>query len=153
MRVLTVKQPYASLIALGVKSFETRTWYTKYRGKILIHSKRFRLNLAEKSLVESLGLKVDSNAFPFGAIVAIADLTDCLYVGKTEKDFKVKKGRVIIPISKIAEKELIVGNWQPGCCAWKLENIKPIVPYIYFKNGNGFRDVPVEIVNKINLVA
>ena len=30
MKVLTVKQPYATLIAEGIKEYEFRTWKTKY---------------------------------------------------------------------------------------------------------------------------
>ena len=30
MKALTLKQPYASLIAEGIKEYEFRTWKTKY---------------------------------------------------------------------------------------------------------------------------
>ena len=38
MKVLTIKQPWASLIAEGIKKYEFRTWKTKYRGDLLIHA-------------------------------------------------------------------------------------------------------------------
>lgn len=38
MKVITIKQPYASLIAEGLKRYEFRTWRTRYRGEILIHA-------------------------------------------------------------------------------------------------------------------
>ena len=38
MKVITIKQPFASLIVLGIKKYEFRTWKTKYRGDILIHA-------------------------------------------------------------------------------------------------------------------
>ena len=38
MKVITIKQPFATLIAEGLKEFEFRTWKTKYRGEILIHA-------------------------------------------------------------------------------------------------------------------
>ena len=37
MKVLSVKSPWAGLIADGIKHIENRTWRTKYRGTILIH--------------------------------------------------------------------------------------------------------------------
>lgn len=37
-RVLSIKQPWASLIAHGIKNIENRTWKTKFRGRILIHA-------------------------------------------------------------------------------------------------------------------
>lgn len=38
MKTLTVKNPWALLIALGVKDIENRTWKTNYRGRIFIHA-------------------------------------------------------------------------------------------------------------------
>ncbi len=38
MKAITIKQPFASLIAEGLKTYEFRTWKTSYRGKILIHA-------------------------------------------------------------------------------------------------------------------
>ena len=38
MKVLTLKQPWASLVANGYKVYEFRTWKTNYRGEILIHA-------------------------------------------------------------------------------------------------------------------
>lgn len=40
MKALSVKQPWAELIASGVKTIETRTWYTSYRGPLLICSSK-----------------------------------------------------------------------------------------------------------------
>lgn len=37
-KVITVKQPWARLIAQGVKNIENRTWKTNYRGRVLIHA-------------------------------------------------------------------------------------------------------------------
>jgi len=37
-KALSVKQPWASLIATGEKTIETRTWPTSYRGELLICS-------------------------------------------------------------------------------------------------------------------
>lgn len=38
MKVITIKQPFASLIAEGYKKYKFRTWKTKYRVEILIHA-------------------------------------------------------------------------------------------------------------------
>lgn len=38
MKALSIKQPWASLIASGIKDIENRTWKTKYRGRIYIHA-------------------------------------------------------------------------------------------------------------------
>lgn len=38
MKTITIKQPWASLIVKGIKDIENRTWPTKFRGRVLIHS-------------------------------------------------------------------------------------------------------------------
>ena len=38
VKVLTIRQPWALLVALGVKTIETRSWSTKYRGPLTIHA-------------------------------------------------------------------------------------------------------------------
>ncbi len=38
MKALTLWQPWASLIAIGAKSIETRSWATPYRGRLAIHA-------------------------------------------------------------------------------------------------------------------
>ena len=38
MKIITLKQPWASLVAYGIKKYEFRTWKTNYRGKLLIHA-------------------------------------------------------------------------------------------------------------------
>ena len=38
MKVITIKQPFATLIAEGMKQYEFRTWRTKYRGELYIHA-------------------------------------------------------------------------------------------------------------------
>lgn len=38
MKAVTVREPFASLIAVGAKRIETRSWKTPYRGPIAIHA-------------------------------------------------------------------------------------------------------------------
>lgn len=38
MKVITIKQPWASLIVAGIKDIENRTWKTNFRGRVLIHA-------------------------------------------------------------------------------------------------------------------
>ena len=60
MKALSLRQPWASLIADGRKTIETRTWRTRYRGPLAIH--------ASARPYEDL---------PTGGIVAVAWLYDC----------------------------------------------------------------------------
>ena len=111
MKALTIWQPYAQAIALGLKKFETRSWSTKYRGKIAIHASVKPLSKERKLLTE----KYDIKNFSFGEIIVIADLTDCILM--TEKFIKSQP-----------QSELDLGNWCIGNYAWKLENIQILTP-------------------------
>jgi hypothetical protein len=38
MKIISIRQPWASLIVSGIKDIENRTWPTRYRGPVLIHA-------------------------------------------------------------------------------------------------------------------
>lgn len=59
MKALSVKQPWANMIASGQKTIETRTWKTVYRGPLLIVSAK------------------TPDIAPAGQALAIAELVDC----------------------------------------------------------------------------
>ena len=40
LKRLSLRQPYAELVAVGRKTIETRTWNTNFRGKFLIHASK-----------------------------------------------------------------------------------------------------------------
>lgn len=40
MKALSIRQPWAWLIAIGAKDVENRTWSTSYRGPVLIHASK-----------------------------------------------------------------------------------------------------------------
>ena len=114
MKVITIKQPWASLIAEGLKKYEFRTWNTKYRGDILIHAGKS----IDKKAVERF--KEYNLEYPTGCIIAKATLTDSIYV---DDDFVKEVGPTNPNVYKgIIERD----NWEGY--GFKLENIKKINP-------------------------
>ena len=111
MKALTIWQPYAQAIALGLKKFETRSWSTKHRGKIAIHASVKSLSTELKLLADRYNITNVS----FGKIIVVADLTDCILI--TEDFIKTQ-----------SQSELDLGNWHIGNYAWKLENIQILTP-------------------------
>ncbi len=61
MKALSVKQPWASMIAQGTKTIETRTWATDYRGDLLIVSSK----------------KPEIAGLPAGKALCVLELVDC----------------------------------------------------------------------------
>jgi hypothetical protein len=139
MKAITLIQPWASLIALGEKQFETRSWATNYRGPIAIHAGR-RTKQAEtfiEDLVEDMpypfynyGL-YSPDYFPFGAIVAIANLVDCY------------ETKVIRPHVSYQERDL--GDWSPGRFAWEMSVFKVLDEPIPMSGKQGLWEVPATI--------
>lgn len=80
MKTLTIKQPWASLIILGYKRFEFRSWQTKYRGDLLIHAGLGVDNEAMKRLAKYL-----PDELPKGEIIGKVKLVDCI---KMSPEFK-----------------------------------------------------------------
>ena len=97
MKALTVRQPWASLIAMGVKRLETRSWSTTYRGPLMIHAGKawapgwlawMHEDDDRLELLDSAGGCSDEDtngsgyfrpwakSLPLGAVVAVADLVD-----------------------------------------------------------------------------
>ena len=120
MKVLTIKQPWASLIVYGYKKYEFRSWKTNYRGKILIH--------AGLSLEKENGerFKDYSLEYTLGAIIGEAELVDCILVNKSFNDELRKIDRIVYGKSNHIEKY-----------AWKLINVKKYDKPIYVKGKLG----------------
>lgn len=54
VKCLSVKQPWAGMIVIGVKTIEVRTWYTKYRGDLLIASSKRPANRGPSGMALAL---------------------------------------------------------------------------------------------------
>jgi hypothetical protein len=66
MKALSIKQPWANLIATGKKTIETRTWATLYRGELLLASSKC------------------PRVYPAGYALAVARLVDCRPMTKAD---------------------------------------------------------------------
>ena len=115
MKVISLLQPWASLVVLGHKKIETRSWQTPYRGRLLIHASAGK---AGKAFAEADAIKrllPDFTALPFGAIIGEAELVDMVRFGrptnKEEADF----------LAGITLEEQAFGDFSAGRWGWVLE--------------------------------
>lgn len=116
LKVLTLRQPWATLVAEGIKKYEFRSWKTNYRGKVLIHA---GTGIDKDDMKKYEHMNLD---FPSRRIIAVVEIEDCL---ELDEDLNKKI---------ISENNIAYGHKIRTGYAWKLKNIKKID---YGKEVNG----------------
>ena len=133
MKALTVKQPWASLICEGVKDIENRTWQTKFRGRILIHSAASPVKGLPCEVISDLQYastfskgKLNALNGVNGAIIGSVEIVDCVInhssIWAEQAVIKLKKDREFIK-----ETEVPIYNWvlaNPILFDKPIENVK-----------------------------
>jgi len=119
MKAISLWQPWASLMALGLKKIETRSWGTSYRGPLAIHASK-RLVIPPdpefKQAIIDLGLAYYE--WPLGQVVGICDLYDCIQIGG-ERD---RRGFA----DSIIGYERIFGDYSLGRFIWVTKNMEKL---------------------------
>lgn len=118
MKALSLTQPWATLVALGVKKIETRSWSTEYRGPLAIHASQGitkdslnALQLPEFRRVLTPAGYHYLGDMPRGAVIAICELVDV-----------IPTDDVILDV--LARQERDFGDFGPRRFAWTLANVK-----------------------------
>ncbi len=87
MKALSIKQPWATLIAHGIKDIENRTWKTKFRGRIYIHASAKEVPDKDFSFSKEQHYVIHENAYDAdilnagldkSAIIGEVDIIDCV---------------------------------------------------------------------------
>lgn len=109
MKVLSLTEPWATLIKDKKKYIETRSWKTNYRGELFIHaslSKIAKYALEDDKLMNI----VDNSKMNYGSIICKCNLLDCVYM---DEKFLEK--------IKLNEQEHVCGDYELGRYARILE--------------------------------
>lgn len=108
MRGLSLWEPWASAMAAGFKTIETRHWSTPYRGDLLICAAKKLIN------TEALGLPKELRFMRLhhGCAVCVVELFDCIPVENK-------------PVGGLEE---ALGDYSAGRFAWLTRNLRPLKP-------------------------
>lgn len=129
LAIITLWQPWASLIAYGLKRYETRSWPTRFRGKLAIHAavkwdaenlphvRHWAMPFAENG--------VRAEDLPRGAIVALTSLEE------------MHKTVCLEP--HIDRREFRAGDWAQGRWAWELGAVERYREPIRWKGSQGLK--------------
>lgn len=124
IRVLSIKEPHATLLLTPCKNFETRSWATSYRGEIYLHASQsvpsYRTDRDMWDRVLKLYAKEEERTgkpllLHKGLIYAKATLVDC--VEMTAEN-----------IAALDQDEIDAGYYTPGRYMWVLKDVTPIDP-------------------------
>jgi hypothetical protein len=125
VKALSLRQPWATLVAIGAKQIETRSWSTTHRGIIAIHAAtkfpRACRTLAHetepfRSVISHAALPGEwEEHLPLGAILATARLEHCYRFDKH-------------PAPRVASysdapHELVFGDFSPGRFGFVLRDL------------------------------
>lgn len=117
MKVLTIKEPFATLIKNKVKYIETRSFKTSYRGVLYIQASASKVEKKVKERKDLLELYKEDE-LKYGYIICKCNLVDCVYM---TEDF-------INELKTNNYKEYICGHYEVGRYAWILSDIELITP-------------------------
>ncbi len=149
MKAITIHQPWATLIEIGVKRFETRGWITKYRGQIAIHAaKKVDREACEREPIKSILAKHGYTAdnLVTGAVVATTELRECFLVKRD-----VLGGVVMLESERgkthfnTSSNQFHFGDFTDGRYAWELANIKQLPQPVPAKGQQGLWNWEVTI--------
>jgi hypothetical protein len=162
VKALTIRQPWATLIADGVKTIETRSWSTRHRGPLAVHAGLTKIagtdpGMADvyRPLLQPERAGMLRRPLALGAVVATAVLADCvpMLVLGDDGDHHAphlcldSDGEAMLLLDhgerdweNNAGDQLPFGDFAPGRWAWVLTDVQPFVTPIPAKGRQGLWD-------------
>lgn len=137
-------QPWATLVVIGAKKIETRSWNTKYRGPLLIHASK-KMTRKQKDLCKQKYFKDalrQEEELPLGAIVGSVTLVETIKTDQIMflKGFDIKGKRW-----ELSNQELSFGNYTEGRLAWALSDHHKFQKHLFIKGSLSVWDFDARI--------
>lgn len=136
MKTISLLQPWATLTVLGVKTIETRSWGTKHRGPILIHSSLgkagsiFAIKPPFKKYIPEF------NKLPFGAIIGQVSISSVIKINELGLSDEL--------INRLTMEEKAFGNYSEGRYAWLLKDFMRFDNPIHARGSLSIWEYPSE---------
>lgn len=135
LKAISLIQPYATLVAIGAKTWETRSWEHRHRGLIAIHAAstdRWAYTTTGEPIRMTLrraGYKRWAD-LPLGAIVAVARLATILPTDA---------------LPPLPADEIAFGDFSPGRFAWRLVDVQAVEPPVPARGMPGLFTLPLGV--------
>lgn len=137
VKAISLWQPWATFMVQRytlndgdriAKANETRSWWTSYRGPLVIHAAKYRgpkvgdiyEDDTVEALMEIMGYKDDGSDLPYGALLGIVQVLDCVRTETLDDELLFR--------------EEALGDYSPGRFAWitdphKTKRFDEPIPY------------------------
>ena len=136
MKAISLWNPWAEAMRLGLKKCETRSWPTEYRGDLIICSAKRRLD--ETGLSVALGQQIPLTGMKFGFALCIVEICGCVSTERVQG--------FLPPLDKT---ELALGDYSPKRFVWLTQNLRPLANPVPIVGHQGFWNLPTETVAAI----
>ncbi len=139
MKALPLWQPWATLVALGAKRVETRSWPAPH----WLLGQRFAIHATKTT--DHLWICYEhpfsayvraAEVLPLGAVIATVVLDRCSEI----------TAATAAELEQRSAHERAFGDYTPGRFAWVLRDVEPIAPPVPFRGSQGIFDVPDELL-------
>lgn len=140
MKTISLWQPWATLIALGVKTIETRSWACRYRGEMLIHAAKAWNDDCRRAFA---GPGLIADVLAYHGITRPEDLPRGCIVARCRLDAIHR----VVDALRPGVLERACGDFSPGRFGWVLTDIEAIGP-IPCKGAQGLFEVSDELIGR-----
>lgn len=148
---ISLWQPWGTLMEMGVKTNETRSWYTSYRGPLAILAAKkwgweFHQTCRTGAFKEVLSPRFDLSPgkggrcpkpLPLGVMLCVVDLVDCVQITSANTPDGY-------------EREF--GDYTPGRYMWRTKNLRVLPKPIPWIGAQGLFEVPLAVADLFALV-
>lgn len=132
VKAISLWQPWATLMALGIKTIETRSWSTEHRGYLAIHATSKFPNEARDLCSESPFKEIlklyyglfSPTMLPCGKVLAVVNLTSVFSTAAVHPD----------PLNRA------FGDFGPGRFAWLTDNVIQLPWFVEASGRQGLWD-------------
>lgn len=148
MKLISLWEPWATLMAIGAKRIETRSWQTSYRGWLAIHASKnglakaqLRECLADPFFAEALtGVELSP-----GCIVSVVKLEDCCPMEDRGCLFGVFQDYPDLDTPQ----ERAFGDYHPDRWAWVTDSLFRLPTPIPYRAAQGLCEVNADALAEI----
>jgi len=125
MKAITIMQPWATLVAIGIKRIETRSWRTHHRGPLAIHAAA-AYPRANRALAETpafrYALRNERGPLSRGMVLATCEVVYC--TGTESLTDQLDLLQLGGPDALLAQFQF--GDFTPGRFAWGLSEVRQL---------------------------